>query len=927
MKKYVFILCILAGNWFNSFSQGTGSISGVIVDKVTKETMIGASIVIQGTTTGANTDLDGKYLIKNLNPGVYDLEIRYISFATLSIKGVKVEAGNTTVVNAALEAATNEIQAVEITAEANKQTNIALMTTLQNTVSMSVGISQETIRRSPDKNVGEVLKRVSGTSIQDNKFVIVRGLSDRYNYGLLNGMPLASTEPDRKAIGFDIFPANVIDNLVISKTATPDLPGEFGGGIIQINTREVPDEKSVSVTAGAGYNTQSTNKEYFHFNKGNKDWIGIDDGTRAMPADFPETEAFQSSTPEEKVELTKQFDNDWQITQKDKMPFNKSLQVTLAEKINLRENKLGVIASVTYNNSNKIVKGERGDYDSDKRLYQYNDKQYFNNILAGGILNFSYHFNKTDKISFKNLFGINTQNQTLMREGKNEVAPLRANSAEYIATNLFSTQLQGEHIMAATGGKISGGFSYSNVFRNTPDLRKMLYYRDENDTTRYFAQIPFGSASTTNAGKFYSRLNDNLYSAKIDIEMPMGNKENANSVKAGFLFTQKDRDFSARVLGYVLGNPLNFSLAYLPQDSLFIEENITKDKFRIDEITNDNDKYSASQTTTALYLMSDNQLTSKFRVIWGIRVESYKQEISFLQLTNKRKEENFNTDPLPSVNLIYSLNEKHKFRIAGSRTVARPEIREISRFAFYDFTESAFLQGNADLITTHVWNADLKYEFYPSDGQMITLTGFYKKFDDPIELVVDPSAGSGSRNYTFSNIKGAYDIGAEIEFRFKLSIIKPLQNWKHADFLSLYSNAAYIKSKVDLSEVVTSYSSERPLQGQSPYLVNVGLDYKNTDIGLTFTFLFNKTGRRIAIVGSDNYADVWEGTRNIIDLSLSKRFLKNGEVKLTLGDVLNDPSVFYQDNDENKRYSKNDDNLIKRFEYGSNYSLSVSYRF
>jgi hypothetical protein len=317
------LICFL-----NSFSFAQkGQLSGKVTDAKTGEEMVGAAVVVDGTSIGAVTDLEGKYTF-SVDPGIYTIKVTLIGYLSQTIKDVNVSAGKTEVINISIQSgeATN-IAAAEVTAKALKHSEGGVLLLQKNNVSVSDVISSVAISKTPDKTTSDVLKRVSGASIQDNKFAVIRGMNDRYNAAYLNGAPLPSSESDRKAFAFDIFPSNLLDNLVIVKTATPDLPGEFAGGVIQVNTKSIPEKSQRTVSLSTGYNSLSTFKDFRTYNGGKTDFLGLDDGTRAMPSQIPSTEEFKTMDRDQKALLGKNTAGDWSLmTRKAGMPF--SLQYT-----------------------------------------------------------------------------------------------------------------------------------------------------------------------------------------------------------------------------------------------------------------------------------------------------------------------------------------------------------------------------------------------------------------------------------------------------------------------------------------------------------------------------------------------------------------------------------------------------------------------
>ncbi len=920
---------------FYSYSQN-GRIFGSVKDKSNNETVVGATIQIEGTALAAATDLDGHYEIANIPIGKYNLIVSYISYNKKIIQGVIVEEGKPTAIDVVLEESQTELQSVEVVATLNRQSVTELISLQQKSLVLSDGISGDAIKRSPDKNTSDVLKRVSGASIQDNKFVVIRGLSDRYNTALINGMPLPTTEPDRKAFSFDIFPAAMLDNMVIYKTASPDLPGDFAGGIIQINTRDIPDESYFSFSAGTGYNTQSTFNNFYSYDGGKKDWMGVDDGTRAIPTAVSPTTEFKAllSSTETKYASSSLFSNDWKINLGLSSPLSQNYQLSFGSHSKVFKNDFGVTGTLMYSNVRKMVDIDRGDFNTDtSRIYAYNDKQYKKTVTNGAMLNFAYKIGEKNKLSFKNMLSINGEDVVVERTGfdNENLRYVKATSMQFTSNRLFSSQLAGEHFISKGNIKIKWGGEYANLYRDVPDLRRM-YYTENIDDSVYYAYVPSGSPSPNYAGKYYATLNENLYAYNGDITIPFTIKNAKQSIKIGASDLIKYRQFDARVFGYVIANTSKFDWDLLSygQDSIFNPNTISVNGFQIKESTNPSDSYDANSHLFSTYIMFDNKLFKKLRMAWGLRLEKFNQQLH--SITYGGDTVTIDTtyiDLLPSANFTFALNEKSNFRFSVSRTVARPEFRELAPFSFYDFNTSSAVYGNDTLVRTNISNFDIRYEIYPGSNQLFSLTTFYKDFRNPIEQIVDASSGAGSRIFTYQNVTQAHNYGVELEYRVKLGCIDSLIHWKQFDNLTWFTNFSYIYSKVDLSHVASATGAEdaRSLQGQSPYIINTGLQYTEPKIGLNISLLFNRIGRRISQVGSNGYLDIYEAPRSLFDIQIAKRVFKNGEIKFTAADILNQSITFYQDQNKSGKFEKENDTEITNMKLGSNYSISLSYKF
>ncbi len=940
MKLKFFITLIFIVVTKVTFSQNS-SIKGKVLDEKTGETLPGASVVIKGTTIGSNTDLDGAFSISGLAPGTYSVQCQMISYNIKTLTDIVVKSGEPTIITISMGTASTDLGVVEVTATVSKETNSNLLNLQKNNASLSDGISSESIKRSPDKSTSDVIKRVSGASIQDNKFVIIRGLSDRYNTAMVNGLPLPSTEPDRKAFSFDIFPSNMLDNMIIYKTASPDLPGDFAGGVVQINTKEIPEENFISLSAGAGYNSQSTFKEYKTYAGGKTDWLGKDDGTRVMPS-VPGTDEYilliqNAST---RYETSKLFKNDWAIDTKKSTPLAQSYQLSFGANTKLFKNDFGVVGALTYNNSRKLQIIDRADFNPDlTRLFEYRDNVYRENILWGGMLNFAYKLGDNHKFSFKNMYSSNSEDAVIERSGKNDDTQqfIKANSMQFTSNSLLTSQLSGDHLISKYKIKVKWGASYNNTKRIVPNLRRMYYTKNEIpfdvSDTLYNAYVPVGAPSNAFAGKFWSRLEENLRAAYLEVAIPFNILKQKQLLKIGGVEQFRSRSFDARLFGYTVNNVglFDWSLLTKPQDQLFAPENIAPDGFRLSELKNPANNYNATSNLAAGYIMFDNIIWNKIRVVWGGRVENYHLILNSTSYGGTLiKVDTTFLDFLPSLNITYSLTEKINIRLAGSQTLARPEFREIAPFSFYDFSTSAAVIGNSTLVGTNITNADFRFEFYPGAGQLFSASAFYKKFEKPIEQIIDLSAGAGSRAYTFQNAVSATNYGFELEMRFKLNLLDSLFNTKQFDCFTFFTNYTFIRSQIDISNQATAVTDDeklRPMQGQSPYVVNVGLQYLNRELGLGVSLLYNKIGRRIFLVGSNGYLNVYEAPRDLFDIQISQKIFKNGEVKLNISDVFNQLSVFYQDQDGSKKFEADKDTQITGIRFGTNYSLSLSYKF
>jgi TonB-dependent receptor len=411
-------------------------------------------------------------------------------------------------------------------------------------------------------------------------------------------------------------------------------------------------------------------------------------------------------------------------------------------------------------------------------------------------------------------------------------------------------------------------------------------------------------------------------------------KHAENKLRFGAAVQNKKKSFDARVFGYRIPNAgtHNYDLEYLSQDAIFAPENMSKQGYSLQEITSKSDSYTASGDTYSGYLMAEQKITKNFRAILGARIESYRQIINSQTFGGDTiNVDTTITNILPSINLVYALNEKSNLRLSGSQTVSRPIFRELSPFSFFDFELNAAIQGNDTLTTTKITNVDARYEWFPGLNQLLAVTLFYKDFQKPIEQITDK--GSTTTLYTFINTPRATAYGAELEFRAKWTALRYLVEWKQWENFSIYGNFAYVQSRVDQSNIPGIGEKYRQMQGQSPYIINTGINYTNAEKGTSVTLSFNRIGRRLWSVGTtgavgNRYLEIWEAPRSVLDIQLSQKVFKNGEIKLNIADLLNQRLNFYQDVDGNGKFTKNStDKLIIGTTFGWNSSLGFSYKF
>jgi outer membrane receptor protein involved in Fe transport len=908
-----------------------GKIAGVVTDAKTGETLIGANVLIEGLTgVGGQTDLDGKFIIEDVKEGVYTLVVSYISYQTKKISEVKVEAGNTANVNIALLSDIKDIEPIVITATMKKENINSLLIIQKNNVTISDGIAQETLKKTGDRSTADALRRVSGISVQDNKFVVIRGLGDRYNYALLNGIALPSSEADRRSFSFDIIPSNLIDNIIINKAATPDMPAEFSGGIIQVNTKDIPENFTLNAAVGTGINSVTTFKDFDKQLKSKTDWLGYDTDLRALPTTLPNTDAYLRLKEKDKLVESKKFSNDWAYDEST-APLNYSVQLSAGGMVKIKKVKWGTVGAITYNKSYRANAIKRSQYElDDVVVFDYEDKSNRENVLLGAMLNTSVQLSPLSKITLRNMLNINTESSVVSRTGPNyDNEQLRnATTQSYNSNRLITSQLAGEHFIAAPKLKIKWNAALSNINRAVPNQRTLTYLINTNDVedTIYTALIPLGSASPQFTGKFYSTLQQTDRNVLVDISRRVkGGVINAEFKIGGFYF-DKNRTFASRLFGPVFNMKSNgtymYQIADLPSDKLFNSNNIIDGGIMYDEITLPQDAYTSSSVNAGGYAMVDMMLGTKLKIATGARFETFTQILKTkVSVAEVAIEKSF-PKLLPSLNATYLLNDKINLRFAYGQTISRPEFRELAPFGYYDFGTSSVVIGSEQLTPGIIHNIDLRFEQYPGEGQLFSASLFYKYFKNPIEQIFF-STGAGSQTRSYRNAQYALNYGVEIECRRRLGFIAD-KAWLNN--LTLSVNAAYIFSKVAFEEVKAA-TSVRPLQSQSPYLVNAMLDYTTQNKGFSTALMFNIIGNRLTEVGNYSFPDIYEKHRPLLDFMITKKIVKNFDIRLLISDIFAQDIIFYQDYNKDKKFDKVQDNIITQFNNGRTFTTTLSYKF
>lgn len=931
------------------FTLGTlgqkGSISGTVSDKANAETLIGVNVVIDGTGTGTVTNFDGEYRL-DLAPGTYDISFSYITYTTQKITGVEVKAGQNTPLIILMEEQANELEAVVVEARQVKNTENSLINIQKRAPAVQDGISSEQISKLATTNAAQSVKSTTGASVVGGKYVYIRGLGDRYSNTQLNGSNMPSTDPYRNSFQLDLIPSYMIDNIIVQKTYTPDQPGSFTGGNINVTTKSYPDKFYLKVGLQGSYNEQSSfNDEFLTYEGGEKDWLGFDDGGRQIPNIFltnreilGEKYDFAARSDGELArladEISKSLSNNFSPTTKQSFMDH---AVTLASggTVKLFKRELGINVGARYSkNYDYYSQGTRNTYEiplpdpnnPDEQL-ELPPLQIFKEDRAeetpqlGGLAEISYRLNKNNQVKatyvYNNianktanyLFGQNLQSATTSEY-------TQSRGLTWSERNFQFVQLKGEHnIEKLNNVLIEWAADRVELTQEDPDLRffaNKLTIDADGDTSDYRLDVNEISLPA----HYYRSLQDVQNEIKLDITIPV-TKKRQNKIKLGGLAYQKDRTFNEDIIQLEEGtgtppfgpvrynnNPdtyfsydnmgLILDTARANGDSVFIlgvyPTDVTKTDF----------SYNGHENIYAGYVMGMFDVLPVLEVVAGVRVEqtdilAEPSRESNWGINQETGDTIFNSsikqlDLLPSINIKYKIKDGMNLRAAASRTVARPNIRELAPFLSFDFVGGGYQYiGNPALKKTEIINADLRWELYPRPGELFAVSAFYKHFTNPIARAF-VSQSSPPNQITWINIPTGQLFGAELEFRKKLDFITP----KMENF-SLVTNFSYIDSRLPLSDIELAVFEQvnadvkdyRPFQGQSPYLANVMLSYKSDSVGFSANVSYNVSGARLDIVGAAGLPDVYEQPFPTLNFNMSKSLGKFVDLMVGVDNILN----------------------------------------
>jgi len=855
------LVCSGTGQPPLSGQEAAGVIAGTVFDAATGTPIPGVRVRVAGLAKfEATTDEQGQYQLE-LPPGEYVLQLEAPGYLPAQVAGVLVKPNEVTDGTTLLSRA-EAVTKVEVTGRLDEVSTVS-KTLLERKQAGAVtdAISTDEISRLNASDAAEALARLAGVQVDDRGFVFVRGLGERYSTTRLNGSLVPSPDPERRVVALDLFPAGLVDQIRVVKSYTPDLPGEFSGGLVDIRTLQFPPQKFFRVSFSTGFNSRTTFRNFLSYPGGAWDAFGFDDGTRDLPAGIPrDKRLFRGSfSPEQLQEFGRAFTPNWDPKTVSSMRPAQSYNLAGGASFG----KLGIVGAASFSNVSQSL-------DQVFKLYtnqgqgvatRWTDYEEFRTgseyARLGGVLNVAYRLSVGHRLLWRNTFSHDGEKEARLFGGYNggTDAVLRGQRLIWIERGVVSTQVGGEHLTGFRNSLLRWSLSLSRSNRDEPDTREVLWI--ERGT-----QFQFFSTAESGV-RFYGYLDEKLSEPSLEWSLPFFRGGVAGQVQLGVMATLRDRQFQSRRFRYVPVVARNLDLT-LPANQLLAPENISPLKIEVREITRATDSYTAAMDIYAGYAMADVSLGRRWRLVGGVRVEDALQQVRTLDPYNPLAvpvvSRLWNRDALPAVSLVYSLTPRQNLRWAYGRTLARPDFRELSPFDYTDVVGGWATVGNPDLKRTSIDNVDFRWEWFPANDQLVAVGGFYKKFANPIELSFEPGI---TLRRTYANAEGARNRGIEVEVRRRLGFMPE----KAGSFL-LMANFALIDSRIQIpsEQRATVTHLVRPLMGQSRYLLNATLDWTRPRWRSGARLLVKAVSRRLAGVGTFGLDDIYQEGDVLVDL-------------------------------------------------------------
>lgn len=886
-KVFFFILLLV----LSTMTAMAGNIKGTVLDKQTKEPLTGATIQITGTAQGVVADIDGNYTL-NVNDGTYTITVRYIGYKDILLNSIKVKAE--TLLNFEMESDAQALGEVSVVAKKNLEGERALQMERQKATLAIENLGAKEMSIKGISNVEEGVKKITGISIASAGQLIVRGLGDRYSTTTLNGLPIASPNPDNKLIPLDIFPASTVQNITVSKVYDASAFADYSGAHIDISTKENVGSDFLSISFNAGGKFNTLGKDFYRMDR---------DGSLFKTPSLDQKLIDMSLTDfEEYARHNRLFSTSFQVSKKTALP-EFGGNIGFGKRFTLGGNEVSVLGSIGVSNDLQTMDNAsiRTLEATGNTLNEFNYDSYSNELKIAALGNLGYSFRTSDHIGYTFFYARNAIDTYMRREGVDyeDHHLIGSNNVTHIYS-LQNHQVNGKHYFGKQWDLNWSG-SYSKTSSDEPDRRQVMFIREDD-------QIKLFKLNRQETMRYFGSLNEDEWVGDLTASYRF---DDNNKLQAGFTYKDKNRDYMGTRFYYNL-NKLNPTITDIyDTDSFLNMENVENGSITIDRKKQPKDSYTAGNSIYAGYIATEYYPVAPLLVNLGVRYEISKQWVDYYTDGGKAERSELNKNDLfPSLNMKYQMNEKNSLRFAFSRTVTRPSFIEMAPFLYQESYGSAQIRGNADLQNGYNYNIDLRYELFEKNGDMLSITAYYKHLKAPIERVQTLSGGSAV--HSFRNADNGMATGVEIEFRKE--IVKDLR---------FGVNGSYMYTNVKLPEGGAYTNSQRALQGASPYLANADLTYSpafSNDRQLSVALLYNLQGPRIHSVGISSLGDIKQQPVHTLNFTGSYRFNRRFAVKLQVNDLLNQDILFKQEVP-----TTGDKVEVERFRKGTGFEVGFSY--
>lgn len=890
------------------WAQSGQKIRLIVYDKQSEEPLVGATVRWAGG--GVLTDTLGQaWVPRPMGQESLAVEVSYLGYEPYRLM---LSRGSAAIIRIGLVGEGVQAQTVVLTARSENRTEVALLSALQAMPQVATGLSAQTLERLPDRTTAQAMSRVTGLSLNDGRFIVIRGMYERYNTILLDNLIAPSTEPESRTFDLEVLPAGLLSQILVYKTAHAAYPADFGGGIVLLRLKEPSEKATFSIQMRTAYLLGTTLEPGLSGPTYVQDYYGGLAPERALPAGFPNDLGTISAS--EAQRWMKTLPQPYQIRTIPVLPPQSNLTLTTTQPMGKR---LWSLSTLSYGRTFQNLTVQRYRYERrydtpglNPLLFAFEDQQTTQSYRLTLAQRFSFLPAPRHRMDFTALLLRLAEQETIIRTGysyyQRSDAQYRNYSLQYLSRTLGLFQLSGSHRMSEeTSVSWQGGYTVS--LREEPDFQRIRTVREPGDSL-YRIIVPPGP-TTFDAARFYSRLQQQGVAANVQVQTALWGIQWQTGLQGDYRY----RTFSARWFSYVLPASAGSFLqgwAGTPVNQAFSEEYLPNFRFR--EGTNPTDRYTAEQAFGAAFVSGEKSL-ARWRLQAGLRYEYSYQRLTSATATGPIDQ--FTPFPilLPFTHIGYHLTESHRLRLAYARSLNRPELRELAPFTYYNFALTVDQAGNPNLIPATLHHLDLRYDYTPTLDQLISAGIFYKDIQNPIENYI--LRGADNPILQYGQAKSAYIIGLETEARIKL-----FRRWE------LISNLALIYSRVDMGDRVVGLAGEsqaryRPLYGQAPYIANLILTYTSPSQAWQISGALQQIGPRIFWVGDNLNPTVYEMPRLISDLSI-RRKLGRWYIQLQGRDMLNQPFIYRQDTNLNGRPEKNED-IVIRYVRGSEWSVQV----